>query len=453
MSLNFLATRFQCTWPWTTLVMLCDGRLVCGCADPYGKRVLGDARAASIREVWSGPVVSSLREDLNGGGSKFCGDCPLKLPLKKDEPPVVRSVDAGLQPSRMYIECTAACNISCTQACCAPETGITRTRQAGMLDIDLFRRVVDEVGASLVRIDFFNYGEAFLHKRSVEMCEYIKTNFPNIYLYTSTNGLALTEPQARRLVHSGIDEVTFSIDGATHESYVKYRQRGRFDLALTTLSVMADEKRRAGRDLPFLNWRYILFTWNDSDEEMARARELAAEIGVDRLCWELTDHPEDAYSRRFGPGSAAVDAIRHEIWDDNNLGNAIPGATPRARIDVRTLVPGVPLVAQAGRPLQVRTRVHNLSTRAFPAQATYGRRLVRLGAQLCAADGSIINRDFARAWLPATLGPGADTDVAIEIPAPEQRGRYALKFDLVSEGIDWFEKCGSRTTTKTLLVR
>jgi Radical SAM superfamily/Iron-sulfur cluster-binding domain len=452
-SLNFLATRFQCSWPWSTLVMLCDGRLVCGCADPYGKRVLGDARASSIHEVWTGAIVSELRANLNGGGSKFCGDCPLKLPLKKGEPPVVRSVDAGAQPSRMYIECTAACNISCAQACCAPETGITRTRQAGMLDFDLFRRVIDEVGASLVRVDFFNYGEAFLHKRAVEMCEYIKTTFPHIYLYTSTNGLALTDMQARRLVHSGIDEVTFSIDGATADSYVKYRQRGRFDVAIATLRAMADEKRKAGRDLPFLNWRYILFNWNDSDAEMARARELAADIGVDRLCWELTDHPEDAYSRRFGPGSPALDGIRHEIWDHNNLGNAIPGATPRARIDVRTLVPGIPLVARAGRPLQVRTRVHNLSTRPFPAQATYGRRLVRLGAQLCAEDGTILNRDFARAWLPSTLRPGTRANVDIEIPAPERPGRYALKFDLVSEGIDWFEKCGSPTTMKTLLVR
>jgi len=433
--------------------MLCDGRLVCGCADPYGKRVLGDARASSIHEVWSGPTVTALRADLNAGGSKFCGDCPLKLPLKKDEQPAARPIDAGLHPSRMYIECTAACNISCTEACCAPETGITRTRQAGMLDFDLFRRVIDEVGASLVRVDFFNYGEAFLHKRAVEMCEYIKTTFPHIYLYTSTNGLALTDAQARRLVHSGIDEVTFSIDGATADSYVKYRQRGRFDVAIATLRAMADEKRSAGRDLPFLNWRYILFSWNDSDEEMARARALAADIGVDRLCWELTDHPENAYSRRFGPGSPALDAIRREIWDDNNLGNAIPGATPRARIDVRTLVPGIPIVARAGRPLQVRTRVHNLSTRPFPAQATYGRRLVRLGAQLCAEDGTLLNRDFARAWLPATLGPGTRADIAIEIPAPEQPGRYALKFDLVSEGIDWFERCGSPTTVKSLWVR
>src|SRR6202011_380033 len=190
-----------------------------------------------------------------------------------------------------------------------------------MLDFELFRRVIDEVGPSLGRVDFFNYGEAFLHKRAVEMCEYIKARFPQVYLYTSTNGLALTEAQARRLVHSGIDEVTFSIDGATPESYVKYRQRGRFDLALTTLSVMADEKRRAGRDLPFLNWRYILFTWNDSDEEMQRARALADDIGVELLCWELTDHPEHAYSRRFVPGSPALRSIQHEIWDDNDLGN------------------------------------------------------------------------------------------------------------------------------------
>jgi radical SAM family protein len=433
--------------------MLCDGRIVCGCADPYGRRVLGDVRSASVHDVWTGATIARLREALNGGGASFCGDCPLKVPLKKGDEPTVRPTDAGPLPSRMYIECTAACNISCTEACCAPETGITRTRQAGMLDFDLFRRVVDEAAPSLVRIDFFNYGEAFLHKRAVEMCEYIKSKFPQVYLYTSTNGLALSEAQARRLVHSGIDEVTFSIDGATPESYVQYRQRGSFDVAVANLRAMADEKRRSGRDVPFLNWRYILFKWNDSDEEMRRARALAADIGVDRLCWELTDHPEDAYSRRFVPGSPELEAIRHEIWDDNNLGNAIPGAMPRARIDVRTLVPGLPLVTRHGRPLQVRTRVHNLSTRAFPAQATYGRRLVRLGAQLCASDGTVLNRDFARAWLPRTVDGGGRADVAIEIPAPPEPGRYALKFDLVSEGIDWFERCGSPTTTRTLIVR
>ncbi len=433
-------------------MLTCDGRVVCGCADPYARRVLGDAREQTIGEIWSAPTVRNLRTDLNAGGSAFCGDCPLKLPLADDAAPGVRPVDAGALPSRLYVECTAACNISCFEACCAPETGITRTRQAGMLDFDLFSRVVDEAGPALVRIDFFNYGETFLHKRAVEMCEYIKQRFPRIYLYTSTNGLALTEAQAARLVHSGIDEVTFSIDGAFPESYARYRRRGRLDVALRTLRAMTHEKRRAGRDLPFINWRYILFKWNDSTEEMDRARSLAEELGVDRLSWEITDHPESAFSRRFTPGTADHAAIRREIWDDNNLGNAIPGATPRAGIDLRTLVPGSPLIGRRGARLRLRTSVRNLSSRPFPAQATHGRRLVRLGAQLCTRDGAVTARDHARARLPKAIEPHQTQDVPIEIPLPDAPGRYRVKLDLVSEGIDWFEACGSPTTSRMLLV-
>jgi hypothetical protein len=434
------------------MVLLCDGRMVCGCADPYGRRVLGDTRAQSVSEIWTGGTISGLRSDLNAGGSKFCGDCPLKLPLKKDAPPPRRPLDAGLLPSRLYIECTAACNISCAQACCAPETGITRTRKAGMLDFELFRRVIDEAGPSLGRVDFFNYGETFLHKRAIEMCEYIKSRFPQIYLYTSTNGLAFTEDQARRLVRSGIDEVTFSIDGATPESYARYRQRGNFEKAIRNLEFAAHEKHAGGRDVPFINWRYILFTHNDSDEEMGRARRMAADIGVDRLSWELTDHPEDMFSRRFAPGTPDHTAIKNEIWDDNYLGNAIPGATPRAKIDVRSIVPGLPLLVRRGGTVTVRTTVQNRSGRPFPAQASYGRRLVRLGAQLCAPDGTLINRDLERAWLPKNLEPGDSVSIPMTITAPRDRGRYALKFDLVSEGIDWFERCGSPTTIKPLIV-
>ena len=451
MSLNFLATRFQCSWPWDTLVLLCDGRFVCGCADPYAPRTLGDARTSSVHEVWTSHGLVSLRRELNAGGSKFCGDCALKRPLKKDESPLVRGIEAGSLPGHLYVECTAACNISCHEAVCAPETGITRTRQASMLDFELFCRVIDETGPSLGRIDFFNYGEAFPHKRAVEMCAYIKTHFPHIYVYTSTNGLAFSEEKARELVHSGIDEVTFSLDGATQSSYERYRRRGRLDVALRNLRAMADEKRLARRDTPFINWRYILFTWNDSDEEMSLARQLAAELGADRLCWEITDHPEEAFSRRFVPGSPDFESIRREIWDQSGLGNAIPGGTPRARIEVHTPFNRLPLLGRAGRPLIVNTRVHNLSTRPFAARTATGRRLVRLGAQLCQADGTLLERDFARASLAESLLPGRYADLMIEIPMPT-RGRYRLKFDLACEGIDWLERCGSETTSKTLWV-
>lgn len=457
MSLNFLATRFTCSWPWSTMVLLCDGRLVCGCADPYGRRVLGDLRTApTVASVWAGDTAARLRQEINGGGSRFCGDCPLKLPLRSGEAPPQRSLAIAALPSRLYVECTAACNISCNQACCAPETGITRTRQAGMLDFDLFTRVIDETGPALVRIDFFNYGETFLHKRALEMVEYIKARFPHIYLYTSTNGLALSEEGARRLARSGIDEVTFSIDGATPDSYIQYRQRGDFGKAIRNLQAVADEKQARGLDVPFVNWRYILFRHNDGDPEMDLARRMAGELGVDRLSWEITDHPENMFSRRFVAGTPEHARIRHEIWDSNGLGNAIPGATPRAHIELGDgtwlhRVGRTPVRASARRPITVTTHVTNLSRRTFRAQASYGRRLVRVGAQLCGPDGALLNRDYERAWLPGHLEPGATVEVPMALVAPDP-GQYRLKFDLVSEGVDWFENAGSPPTIVDFLV-
>jgi hypothetical protein len=112
-----------------------------------------------------------------------------------------------------------------------------------------------------------------------------------------------------------------------------------------------------------------------------------------------------------------------------------------------------PFKTRAAKKLKIKTRVANDCTRPFPARATYGRRLVRLGAQLCDEHGALIDRDYARAWLPHTLKPGSTVDVPIEIVAPATPGTYMLKFDLVSEGIDWFENNGSPTTVKPLVVR
>jgi hypothetical protein len=128
---------------------------------------------------------------------------------------------------------------------------------------------------------------------------------------------------------------------------------------------------------------------------------------------------------------------------------------PRARIEVRSPLgfDRLPLFARSGAPLVVRTRVHNLSDRPFPNTATYGRRLVQLGAQLCQEDGTLINLDFARARLPEPLDGGRSADIEIALPPVATTGRYVLKFDLVCEGVDWFERCGSDTTLKPLRVR
>ena len=123
--------------------------------------------------------------------------------------------------------------------------------------------------------------------------------------------------------------------------------------------------------------------------------------------------PEDSFSRRFAPGTPDYERIRHEIWDNSGLGNAIPGATPRAEIYVHTVLPDLPFLTRPSTPVSLTAHVKNLSSRPFRAQSDQGdgRRVVRLGAQLTDANGDVINRDHARAWLPGDLGPGRSADV------------------------------------------
>jgi len=116
-----------------------------------------------------------------------------------------------------------------------------------------FKSVVDEVGRNLIRLDFFNYGDSFVHPQAVEMVEYIKNKYAHIYLYTTTNGLMLDDEKIKRIVDSGLDEFTFSADGPDHKTYVRYRQQGDFEKVLKIMSKFVKERNQLGREVPFIN--------------------------------------------------------------------------------------------------------------------------------------------------------------------------------------------------------
>ena len=254
----------------------------------------------------------------------------------------------------------------------------------------------------------------------------------------------------RQLARSGIDEVTFSIDGSSQENYVKYRQRGNFDKAIANMRFMLDERAKTGSDLPFVNWRYILFKWNDSDEEMGRARDRQRSSASIASAGRSPIIPRIRSHARFAPARPTTSASARDLGQQRP-GNAIPGATPRAEIYVHTVLPNLPFMARPSTPVALTAHVKNVSGRPFRAKTTQGRRVVRLGAQLMDDNGALINpRSRGRGCRRS--GPGRSADVKIEVTAPEKPGRYALKFDLVARKADWFESCGSPTITRGLWV-
>jgi len=61
------AARVVCTvcdYPWRTMVILHDGRVVPCCLDYDGKLVVGDVNRQTLAEVWNGPDYTALRADF-----------------------------------------------------------------------------------------------------------------------------------------------------------------------------------------------------------------------------------------------------------------------------------------------------------------------------------------------------------------------------------------------------
>ena len=53
-----------CYFPWTSMSVLWDGRVVTCCMDSNGVQVLGDLNSQSVQEVWNGQVLSEVRHNF-----------------------------------------------------------------------------------------------------------------------------------------------------------------------------------------------------------------------------------------------------------------------------------------------------------------------------------------------------------------------------------------------------
>ena len=398
-------------------------------------------------EIWRSEKVKEIRRGLNHGYSEFCLDCGLKKLLPEGQNPRERAVEQEILP-RIFFEPTVLCNLSCYNSVCCKESGIMQTRSQLQFPFTEFQRIIDDAGKNLIRLDFFNYGESFCHPQAVEMIEYIKAKFPHIFLYTSTNGLMLNEEKSRRIIQSGLDEITFSVDGADASTYVHYRRNGKFEKLLKIMKGFIELRNETGREVPFINWRYILFRWNDSWWKMHHARKMAERIGVDRLTWEITDHPPDAYSRKYIPGSKAWKKIYYEIWDVSHIGSAIKSKRYLSKIQIS--MPEIKTGVNTSAKVPV--RIKNIGGVPWLHITYSGRWLVRLGAQLYSDKKQLIELNYARATLQQHLKPGETGLLEIELPPLLQPGLYWLKFDMVAEGVDWFENGGSNPLWKRYYV-
>lgn len=179
-------------------------------------------------------------------------------------------------PISLSIEPTTSCNLRCPEC---PSGLRSFTRPTGMLELDLYRKIINAQHKYLSYLLLYFQGEPYLHKNFLEMVKYASDK--GIYTATSTNAHYLTDAVARETVESGLDRLIISIDGTTQDVYEQYRVGGSLEKVLTGTKALVRWKKKLKSPTPHLIFQFLVVRHNE--EQIDEVRKLATELGVDEV--------------------------------------------------------------------------------------------------------------------------------------------------------------------------
>ncbi len=195
-------------------------------------------------------------------------------------------------PPILMIEPTNLCNLKCPL--CPSGKGDLKRRK-GYLDLDLYKKVIDEIGNKSLMIILWNQGEPFLHKDIIEMIVYAKKY--GLFVMISTNANIIPHPE--ELVRSGLDNLIVSLDGVTQETYNKYRINGNINKVIDNSSALVAAKKKLNLRTPLIKWQFLVMKHNEN--EIDSLKKMAAKIGVDTVVLKTVQIYEKSDIEEFLP--------------------------------------------------------------------------------------------------------------------------------------------------------
>ncbi len=191
--------------------------------------------------------------------------------------PVIPSFIINIRvPRDVVIEPTNFCNLRCPL--CAT-TSMKRSR--GYMILENFKFIIDSLPKKTRKIDLFLAGEPVLNREIYKMMEYATKNGKKVVV--STNGIFL-DKDVNSILDSGLDDLIIAMDGATKETYDKYRIGGNFNSLIKGLKKLCEEKRRRNLTKPRIQLQFVIMKHNE--HEIQAILDLAKKFGVDNVIFK-----------------------------------------------------------------------------------------------------------------------------------------------------------------------
>jgi MoaA/NifB/PqqE/SkfB family radical SAM enzyme len=158
--------------------------------------------------------------------------------------------------------------------------------KSGFLKFDDFRKFIDD-NPHIRSIELSIWGESLLNPQLLQMLEYAHARRVELSLANGANLNTVKPDVLEGVVKYQLRAITYSIDGASAETYPLYRVRGDFDRVIGNIERINEFKRQYHSPYPRLTWQFVAFGHNAHEIEQARA--MAARLDMRfalKLDWE-----------------------------------------------------------------------------------------------------------------------------------------------------------------------
>ena len=154
---------------------------------------------------------------------------------------------------------------------------------------DRMKSVIDDLAGMGIESIAFTGGEPLLRKDIFTLIEHVKSR--GALAQMATNGLTLNKSAAEKLVTSGLDALTISIDGATPQVHDRIRGvTGAFDRAVAAARNVLSAKERLKGNLSLSISAVIV---PDNVDQLHDIVDLAHSLGVDNVSFFSAEGIED----------------------------------------------------------------------------------------------------------------------------------------------------------------
>jgi len=222
---------------------------------------------------------------------------------------IIRKPIVWGMPISYSIEPTNHCNLKCPE--CPSGLGAL-TRPLGLLNLNDFKKWIDQIKDTGFYVQLFFQGEPYINKQLPEMIKYAQQK--NIYVSISTNGHFVSDKNVDYVLENAPDKLIYSVDGLDEESYQKYRVGGTFEQADRGLRLLIKKRNELKKKKPLVEFQFIVMKQNE--HQLDDVKKYCDEVEVDKLVIKTMQISSYENALKFLPNNPKY---RRYIVEANNF--------------------------------------------------------------------------------------------------------------------------------------